>query len=68
MKLLSTGELSTLGVYRDYCNALFGPESKATKFFDVKIAESPNGRDEEVIADESQMMHLIMHQMRGEAA
>ena len=64
MKTLSTGELSTLGVYRDYCAALFGEESKATIYFDRQIAASPRGRDEEVIADESQMMYLIMAQMK----
>jgi hypothetical protein len=50
---------STLGEYRDMCNAI-APGSKAVKFLDDKIKESPNGRDEEVIAHDSQMRYLLM--------
>lgn len=32
---------------------------KAIAYFEKKIAESPNGKDEKVLADESQMLILI---------
>jgi hypothetical protein len=56
MRTLSTGEPSTLGTYKKMC-ILFGP--KAEEFIQNKIDESPNGEDEEVIADESQMLMLL---------
>jgi hypothetical protein len=59
MIYLSTGEPSTLGTYRKIAVALTGEDSKAVKYFDKKIAESPHGADEEVIAAESQVIHLI---------
>lgn len=40
-------------------NAVFGKDSPQAKFLDKKIAESPNGRDEEVIAEESQMLYVL---------
>lgn len=59
MIILSTGQPSTLGNYRDLSAAFFGENSKPVQFFDDKIKDSPNGRNEEVIVDESQMMFLI---------
>lgn len=59
MRKISTGEDSTLGTYRKIANIIFGEDSPAVKFLDEKIAESPNGENEEVIADESQMLYLI---------
>lgn len=53
---LSTGDDSTLGSYLRIAK-IFGP--KAVKFFEEKIKESPNGKDEEVITDELQMMFLL---------
>jgi hypothetical protein len=50
-------EPKTLGDYRDLCAMLGGEDSKAVKFFDDKIAQQ--GRDEKVLADESQMLLLI---------
>ena len=48
----------TLGEYRDLCLLLGGgKETRATKFFDEKIEKQ--GRDQLVIADESQMIFLI---------
>jgi hypothetical protein len=47
----------TLGEYRDLCNA-FAPGSKAVEFLDSKISEQ--GRDEVVIAADSQMRLLLM--------
>jgi len=56
MKKLSTGEDSTLGTYKKMC-VLFG--KKAENFIQKKIDESPNGENEEVIADERQMIQLL---------
>lgn len=50
---------ATLGNYRKLASAFFGEDSKAVKFLDDKIAESPNGENEEVIADEGQMVYLL---------
>jgi hypothetical protein len=48
----------TLGEYRDLCLLLGdGKETSATKFFDEKIEKQ--GRDQIVVADESQMIFLI---------
>lgn len=61
MRKISTGEDSTLKTYRNIAYILSGfEESEATRFFDKKIAEAPNGENEEVIADETQMMYLII--------
>lgn len=59
MRKLSTGQDSTLGTYRDNCVAFFGEDSAATKLIDSKISDSPKGRDEEVIADEEQMLYIL---------
>lgn len=48
---------ATLGEYRDLCYAI-NPQSKAVKFLDERIAE--HGRDELVIAPDSQMRALLM--------
>lgn len=53
---ISTGQPSTLGTYRQIASIL-GPEAVA--FIDKEIADAPNGEDEVVIADESQMMYLL---------
>jgi hypothetical protein len=39
--------------------AVFGVDSPAVKFLDKKIAASPNGEKEEVIADEGQVVLLL---------
>ena len=59
MNKLSTGQDATLGNYRALASVVFGNDSGATKFLDNKIAESPNGRDEEVLSDERQMIYLL---------
>jgi hypothetical protein len=59
MHTLSTGDDSTLGSYRKLAAAFFGEDSKAVAFLDEKIAESPEGENEEVIAEESQMLFLL---------
>ena len=64
-RVLSTGQPSTLGSYRDNCAAFFGAQSKATQYFDEKIAGDPQGRDAEVIVDEHQMIALIRSLLRS---
>lgn len=59
MRKLSTGQDSTLGNYRKMAAAVFGEDSKAVQFLDKKIAESPNGEDEEVIVAESQAVSML---------
>jgi len=59
MRKLSTGQDSTLGNYRKMAVAVFGEDSKAVQFLDNKIAESPNGEDEEVIVAESQAVSML---------
>lgn len=61
MMTLSTGMPSTLGSYLKLCNIFFGEDSAQTKFIMEKIASSPNGAHEEVIAEESQMMFLLFN-------
>jgi len=59
MNTLSIGMPSTLGSYLKLCNLFFGEDSAQAKFIQTKVDESPNGLDEEVIAEESQMMYLL---------
>ena len=59
MRKLSTGDDATLGNYRKLATLFFGEESKAVKFLDDRITESQNGENEEVIADERQMVYLL---------
>jgi hypothetical protein len=49
--------MKTLGDYRDFCATIADEDSPAVKFFDDRIRQQ--GRDEEVAADESQMLALI---------
>lgn len=60
MNKLSTGADSTLGEYKKLAAEVFGVDSKAMEFLDKKIAESPKGEAEEVIADERQMIQVLM--------
>lgn len=55
--LLSSGQPSTLGVWRQNSAALFGEDSPAVKFLDQKITEQ--GEDEPVIADERQTLFAL---------
>lgn len=61
MTTLSTGMPSTLGSYLKLCNIFFGEESVQAKFIHEKIASNPNGADEEVVVEESQMMYLLVN-------
>lgn len=56
MRTISTGESSNLKTYLKIAQ-VFGP--KAVQFIENKIKESPNGEDEEVIADEQQVLMLL---------
>jgi hypothetical protein len=60
---ISSGEPNTLGTWRKIALSLGGENSRAVKFFDEKIAASPNGENEEVIADETQVMYLIVRML-----
>lgn len=51
---------STLGEYRKVCSTIGGETCEAVRFLDEKIAESPNGENEEVVAQDSQMRALLM--------
>ena len=66
MRTISSGEPATLGTYRKIALVLSGSEnSEVVKFFDKKIEESPNGENEEVLADETQMMFLIITMLKS---
>lgn len=62
MQKLSTGQDATLGNYRKLAAACWGETSGAVQFLDTKIAESPNGDNEEVLADETQMIQVLAAQ------
>ena len=65
--MIITGETSTLKNYRKIALLLCGDKNgEVVKFFDEKIKESPNGEDEEVIADERQMMYLILKMIKDD--
>ena len=68
MKTISTGEPSNLETYRNIALALSlkKENSKAVKFFDKKIKESPNKEKEEVITDEREVIHLILTLIKEE--
>ena len=67
MRTISTGESAILEIYRNIALALTGNEnSKAVKFIDKKIQESPNKEKEEVIADEREVIHLILTLIKEE--
>ena len=68
MKTISTGEPSNLETYRNIALALSlqNENSKVVKFFDKKIKESPNKEKEEVIADEREVIHLILTLIKEE--
>lgn len=56
MKKLSTGQDSTLENWIALSNIAFGEESEAVQFLKYKAEDSPNGFQEEVIADEGQLI------------
>lgn len=54
----------TLGEYRDLMAAIGMPNNAAVKFLDEKIAKQ--GRDEKVIAPDSQMRHILVPMLMRE--
>jgi hypothetical protein len=64
--MLSTGQPSTLGVWRNLAAATFGEDSPATRYLDAKLAEE--GAEMEVLADEQQLLHALVtiHNRRGQ--
>lgn len=61
MQALSTGQPSTLGSYLKLCEVFFGADSVQARFIRSKINSNPNGADEEVVVEESQMMYLLVN-------
>lgn len=60
MNQLSTGEDSTLENWIRLSSAVFGEDSKPTLFLKNKAAASPKGIKEEVLADERQLLFVLM--------
>lgn len=58
---LSTGEDSTLGNYKKLVESMLGLDSPALLFLNEKIKNSDKKEDEEVLADEGQMVYLLMN-------
>jgi hypothetical protein len=56
---LSIGCDSTIGNWISLATIAFGSNSQAVKFLIKKAEESPNGFDEEVIADERQLIYVL---------
>lgn len=59
MNKLSTGQDSTLGNWLELCKDFFGESSDATTYIEEKIMRSPHGANEEVLADESQVLAVL---------
>lgn len=53
--------MKTLGYHRDMAKVVLGVNSPAVKYLEDKIAESPNGEDEEVVVPEQQMVYLLVN-------
>lgn len=51
---------NTLGYHLDMCRVIFPENSKAIKFLEDKIKESPHGPNEKVICAESQMIEILV--------
>ena len=59
MKKLSTGGDSTLGEYLRLVRIVLG-EGAASAYLNDKISRAAAGADEEVLADENQMVQLLL--------
>lgn len=69
MNKLSTGQDSTLGNWLNLSRLVFGENSPASKFLESKIHESPDGENGEVLADEGQLLNVLVHMHKeGNAA
>ena len=66
MNMLSIGLPSTLGSYLKLCTLFFGEDSAQAKFIQHKVNQY--GLDEEVVADESQMLYLLTNMEEGQEA
>lgn len=55
-----TSSPRTLGDYRDLCAIIGGEDCRAVQFLDDRIKHDRDGRDAVVLADESQMMLLLL--------
>lgn len=60
MHKLSTGMDSTLENWILMSRYVFGEDSNATKFLKQKAEKSPNGVKEEVLADEAQLIQVLI--------
>lgn len=66
MNMLSIGMPSTLGSYLKLCTLFFGEDSAQAKFIQHKVNQY--GLDEEVVAEESQMLYLLTNMEEGQEA
>lgn len=57
--MLSIGMPSTVGSYLKITKIFFGEESTQYQYIKELGDKSPNGENEEIIADEWQMMYLL---------
>lgn len=57
VKLMSTGQPSTLGNWYKMCAAYFGKDSSPTLFIKEKMDQQ--GEDQPVIADEGQLLSVL---------
>ena len=61
MRKLSTGQDSTLGNWKILSAIAFGANSPQVQFFQEKIDNSPMGEKAEVIADEEQLLLVLVN-------
>ena len=66
MKKLSTGADSNLKNWIELSSFAFGKYSKAVQLLKEKAESSPNGLEEEVIADEEQLI-MVLAKMHANA-
>lgn len=60
VRRLSSGHPSTLGAYKMLVTLHVGKDSPSAKYLEEMIQKAPNGVGEEVLADESQMINMLM--------
>lgn len=59
MNTLSTGQDSTLGNWIRVVQAFFGRDSPALDFLNAEVSKATHGIEEEVIAEERQLIKLL---------
>ena len=57
---MSTDSYLTLGDYLKTSKTSFGDDSAAVKFLEEKIAESPNGENQELVAFKEQILGMLV--------